>query len=367
MNIQKPTVIAFRILDASLRGTEVAIYDYAQANEEILGNISIIIVNNQGINNTLVLHKFRSRFIVYFYNTIEDIEKILKNNNCKVLYTIGYGRRSVNNPTLSINNIYKTALHCVFTLDDPHANTYIPISKYLLNRYPKNDNSINQFVDNFVPHMINGPTHDEFEKYHNLGLSFRKSLNIPNDALVFGRHGGIETFNLPFVKELIRELIDYEECQNHYYIFVNTEIFIIHPRIIFLDPIVNFKDKYMLIFGCDAMIHARMNGETFGIACGEFSVCNKPVITYNGYEFGDFYDRAHLEILGNRCITYNSKDELRNVLLNFEEIKKEKEKVLNINNFSDIKNINVWDAYSEYYNKEVVIRQWWDYLIKPLL
>ena len=33
----------------------------------------------------------------------------------------------------------------------------------------------------------------------------REELSIPKDALVFGRNGGWETFDLPFVKKAIQK------------------------------------------------------------------------------------------------------------------------------------------------------------------
>ena len=72
---KKPIIIAFRILVASLRGTEVAIYDYASANEEILGNKSIILIKEVNVlenefveyHNQEIINKFKERFLIFFY------------------------------------------------------------------------------------------------------------------------------------------------------------------------------------------------------------------------------------------------------------------------------------------------------------
>ena len=65
---------------------------------------------------------------------------------------------------------------------------------------------------------------------------------------------------------------------------------------------------------CDSMIHARMEGETFGLAIGEFSYLNKPVITTISN-----IDNAHINLLGEKAILYNSKESLINILLTFEK------------------------------------------------
>lgn len=355
------TIIAFRILNASLRGTEVAIYDYAIANEIILNNKSIIIIANNAFgvdHNREILNKFVKRFPVFFYDNTDsyssviDIENILIRNNCKILYTIAFGAREVNDPTLSINGVYKTALHCVFTLNDPHADTYVPISHYLARKHNK---------DIYVPHIISlldKPKHLQLFNEEKNKSSLREKLNIPQDALVFGRHGGYETFNIMIVWDVINNVITSHD--NIYFIFVNTYKFIDHPRIFFLDSITSKKNKIKFIMACDGMIHARYDGETFGLACGEFSVCNKPIITCPS---GDL---CHIDILKDGCMIYRSPEELINIFLNFNQIKKEKEeKYQNDNNGICVIN-GVWSSYSQF-NMKNVAQLWWKHLISPLI
>ena len=59
------------------------------------------------------------------------------------------------------------------------------------------------------------------------------------------------------------------------------------------------------------MIHARSGGETFGLAVSEFSLSNKPVITY---ELSG--ERSHIEILGERGIYYKSYEEVYDIFNN---------------------------------------------------
>jgi hypothetical protein len=348
--------IAFRILVASLRGTEVAIYDYAVANEELLGNNSIILIHMNSvdsvnnIHNQSVVNKFRKRFHVYFYSNVLDIERILLLYKCRVLYTIAYGERRVNDPTLSINGVYKTALHCVFSMLDPHADTYVPISEYLAEKFGKNTKMI-------VPHMISLKIKDDTNNASDVNTSlYRKKLGVSDGAIVFGRHGGFETFSIHFVHQVISNIV--KNHKNIYFVLVNTYKFITHPQVIFLDPIVDEKEKVDFIMSCDAMIHARADGETFGIACGEFSVCNKPVITCV------CGDTSHIKILGNKCITYTNAEELTYILPNFLDVKTKKEIEI-----SDVRcgTNNLWDAYSSVYSAKPVIELWWKHLIEPCL
>jgi len=64
---------------------------------------------------------------------------------------------------------------------------------------------------------------------------------------------------------------------------------------------------------CDAMLHARWHGETFGLAVAEFAVLGKPVIT-----FAESRERAHLEMLGSAGLLYRNRNELRKILEDFQ-------------------------------------------------
>jgi hypothetical protein len=70
--------------------------------------------------------------------------------------------------------------------------------------------------------------------------------------------------------------------------------------------------KSEFINACDAMIHARRYGETFGLSCGEFALENKPIITYKLSG-----EANHIEILGDRGIYYTNYDEIFDIFNNF--------------------------------------------------
>ena len=46
-----------------------------------------------------------------------------------------------------------------------------------------------------------------------------------------------------------------------------------------LTTLCSDAEKSRFLYACDAMIHARADGETFGMAVAEFSVHNRPVLT----------------------------------------------------------------------------------------
>lgn len=296
------------------RGTTVAVYDYAYYNKHYLGNESIIMyIGDDKRNVPEVIEKFNKEFTLCPYNNWQqEADNILKEENCDILYMIKAGEWD---GKMASNTTCKTIVHCVFNTQYKHGTVYGRISNSFGGDYP------------FVPHMVNIPK--------NITTSMRTVLNIPNDAVVFGRHGGMDQFNIKYVHSTIDKITD--ENTNIYFIFVNTEKFCKDKsNIIHLDKIINLEKKVEFINSCDAMIHAREMGETFGSAVAEFSVCNKPVITCS-----KGHDLAHIDILKEKCFKYKNVIELYNIFENFskdlDEIKKKD-----------------WNAYCEYSPKKIM-------------
>jgi len=133
------------------------------------------------------------------------------------------------------------------------------------------------------------------------------------------------------ITDAIKEYLNLDN--NCYFLFMNTDKFYEHPKIIYLDKNLDLNYKTKFINTCDVMIHARKMGETFGLSIAEFSSKNKPVITCR---CGDL---EHIKILRDKAIIYNSKDELINIFKNIKNI---------INSRSD------WNAYNLYTPKYVM-------------
>jgi len=310
--------VGFFIRHFTERGTEVAIYDYAKYNEDILFNKSYIICFNYLQQKKLGFpierisyNKFNLKFKIIEIGDINEMEYIIKKYNLSFFYTLTYGIRDIYQ--FENKNIWgncKTIKHCVFDTSYPESDFYISISKTIC----KNKNTI------VIPHIVSLPNCDE---------NLRNDLKIPQDSIVFGRYGGFSEFNLLMTHDAIIEFLKLND--NTYFLFMNTDKFYIHPKIIYLDLNLDLIYKVKFINTCDAMIHARFDGETFGLSIAEFSIKNKPIITCPCGHL------AHINILNNKAILYNSKEELVNIFLIF----------LNYLNFLSIKN-NDWNAYKLY-------------------
>jgi hypothetical protein len=283
--------VAFHTPQINVRGTDVAVFDYAYYNQKLLNNTSLIIMPTSGIRHSdvLGLQRFYTFFKIITYTSKENLEQILKNNQVDVLYCIKYG-----NEDDFCSPSVKTVIHCVFDMSRPHGNVYAGVSKTLATKFNKTT---------FVPHMIS--------LQPDTSNNLRQKLNIPENAIVFGRYGGIDTFNIIFCMEAIQETVN--TADNIYFLFINTPIFYNHPRVINLPKITTDKDKSLFISTCDAYLECGNLGHSFGCAIGEFSVHNKPIIAYNK----NLWNTAHLDILGNKGIYFQDKEQFKSILLNF--------------------------------------------------
>tara|TARA_B100000475_G_scaffold199621_1_gene182285 strand:+ start:4267 stop:4698 length:432 start_codon:yes stop_codon:yes gene_type:complete len=116
------------------------------------------------------------------------------------------------------------------------------------------------------------------------------------------------------------------------------------------------EGKAIFFATCDAMLHARADGETFGLAVAEFSLRNKPVITFNGRRDG--YARAHLDILSDKGIYYHDLESLNHSINSLAEGIPKKD----------------WNAYSAYSRDTIFPKfervfiapaiAWWDVVQK---
>jgi len=281
--------IAFHSSQIDVRGTCVSLYDYAHYHETLLGGRSVIITDKNVKHDKIAVYRFAKRFEIRYYDHTEEIEELV--SDCDIFYDIKYGKKN----EVSCKNI-KTVVHCVFDMSEPHGDVYAAVSDTLAKKFGRTK---------YVPHMIG-------LKPSRTGDNLREILKIPQDAVVFGRHGGEDTFDLEMAKAAITHAVN--DRPELYFIFVNTPRFVNHPKVIHLDKIVDLDEKNRFIMTCDAMIHAQSLGETFGIAIGEFSVNNRPIVAYNGPVWNDHYKH----ILGDKALWYTTEDECYHILMKFD-------------------------------------------------
>ena len=243
------------------RGASVATYDYAVGNEAILGNTSLVAYDTTSpFNNPDAIRRFYGRFQIVPYAGKESFSIEVEKLKVDAAYQLVSGRRN------------KRAL---------------PMTA---GRFPS------------VPHIVDMPFPNE---------DLRNSLGIPKSAVVVGRYGGYDQFDIEFVKRVISEVVDIR--RDIFFIFMNTEPFKHNSaagRIKFLPGSVEPLAKANFIGACDYMIHARLMGETFGLAIAEFLFQDREVIAWRGGP-----DQNHVNLLGETRFLYRDSTDLKRILL----------------------------------------------------
>lgn len=286
--------IAFHSNTLGLRGSEQAVWDYAHLNESILGNQSLICIpRHPGMEQQPVFAKWHARFSLLPYHDLTELQKKLALGGVEVLYWIKpgpYDGRLI--PSV------KNCVHAMFLTDEFHGDAFAYVSRWCSEVMTGN-------VLSYVPHFVTR---------HPTGEDLRARLGIPRQARVFGRHGAADTFNIPFVRQGVLEHA--RKNPHDHFVFLNTEpirgtraLTNVH----YLPPTTCSEEKARFLATCDAMLHARWHGETFGLAVGEFAVLHKPVFTYGGSR-----EKAHLDALGPEARAYHDPASLRRLLDAFE-------------------------------------------------
>lgn len=224
--------------------------------------------------------------------TKETLEDTLVAQGIQVAYMYLAG---FENERISVPTRVPTITHCIF-------NGMVSLG------------TVHTVISNSVPHLP--PPHSKTRVLPNVlvvaehSANLRARLGIPETAVVFGRYGGRHTFSIPWVKDTVLEYAAAFPAPEVYFIFMNTEPFstpITHPNILYLNGAPDLYLKRAFINTCDAMLHARIDGETFGCAIGEFAIALKPIITCPCLHraFGYAAD-GHLDILAKNALVYTS-------------------------------------------------------------
>jgi len=311
--------VAFHSSYLGYRGTEIALMDYARGNQEVLRNESFFLMpwREGGAEHPVTL-RMKEIAPLRFYRSAEEREKILREESADFLYCIKNG---FNDGVFSTK--VPTGIHAIFRESEFHGDIYAYVSPWL-------SDVMSYGKAPWVPHMVSLSDEDGDMRTQDGGrrtedggrraeAGGRKSvvgdlwseLKIPKEATVFGRHGGYDSFDIPWVQEAVIEAA--RKNPNIWFLFLNTESFgeaAMFPNICFLpataDPIL--KKKFLNT--CDAMLHGRERGETFGLSCLEFAQTGKPILSYLKSP-----EKAHFDILGSRIWAYENKNDLQELLI----------------------------------------------------
>ncbi len=261
------------------------------------------------------------------YKPSESINCLCERHKIGFLHVLSYG---IDNGVLS--SVCKTGVSAIFDMSKPYGDVYTGVSEYLCRKF-------NQRL--CVPHIVR-----KYEQTEDIRVIY----GIPKDAFVVGRHGGYTEFNIPFVKDAVVSALSARS--DIYFLFLCTEKFIDHQRAIFINWLRPGQAVANFIHACDAMLHARMIGETFGLSVAEFSSACKPILTWDGGPLAGLnYDTAHIDHLGQHAVLYSNQNHLEGILY---DLSRTDCLNLGVDCFSDIfSEVNVMDTYERVFlNKE---------------
>jgi len=282
--------VAFHANQLCLRGTTTSLFNYAKFNEEVLGNESLILVHPN--RDLASLKRFEDRFNVII-SYPDEYTEICKKNKVERFYHIHGGWL---HDGIRVNDV-KTLYHLVFGIYEPHGDVYVYVSDWLAKNQGFNPET------HSLPHIVT--------KFEDSSYDIRKILGIKKNDLVFGCLGGGEEFNIPFVQEAVINTA--KKRKDIFFIFLNISPFGENLKnVIFLPGTYDMNYKASFIRACDSMLHARSRGETFGCAVSEFSIENKPVVTYYNSP-----EKSHIELLGEKGIYYHNYEEIFDIINNF--------------------------------------------------
>ena len=257
-------------------------------NETLLGGKSTIITDKYSLHEEVARYKFTKRFKVIYYTDIKQVNDIAKDYD--MIYCIKHGMKDGFVVTST-----KMIVHCVFDVSAPHGDKYVAVSKTLAKKFDAKE---------YVPHMIS-------LKPSIYKQNLREKLGIPKNAIVFGRYGGRDTFDLLFARNMIINVVN--KTEDKYFLFMNTPMFYKHPKVIFMDKTSDLDIKNKFIQTCDAYLECGTLGHSFGLAMGEFSINNIPIIAYTG----NLWNIEHIAILREKGIYYGNSIQFHNILMNF--------------------------------------------------
>lgn len=260
-------IIGFHTKQLTERGTEVALFDYALGAQQVLGHEARIFVPAD--TSKLIPEikaRFEERFEVVLYESASDID-------CDALYVIKRGLPG------RITQTTPELVHAFYDASHPHGHRFATVSEWVSHTAAWKLRLLRGRTLTIpkpkrppvVPHIVTLPELDD---------DLRADLSIPEDAVVFGRHGGEGTFNVPFVREAICAAV--EQRDDVWFLLVNVDRFCDHGRVVHVPLMTGRAEIRRFVNSCDYMIHAHALGETFGLAVAEFAYAGVPVLTFLG-------------------------------------------------------------------------------------
>ena len=296
----RPYRILFFTNALGFRGTPVAMFDYMNFFEELAcGQPFIASFDSFDSGGREVFDaRFPGRqYFLHEINASEELNALVDRLGVDAVFTMQSGE--THNTPFDKPRHAKLLILAVFKGMTPHGDAYAVVS----------GSAYHVPSVRVVPHIV----------YVNASLegapSLRAELGIPPAATVFCRHGGWHTFNLEWARTAVCAYAAAHPAV--YFVLLGSENRTCEaglPNIVHLPTTSDKWAKQRFLHTCNACIHAREYGETFGLSIAECSMAGLPVLTHAYPPAGA---KHHLRVLGDAGKLYGDEFELEKLLLGF--------------------------------------------------
>ena len=300
--------LAFRDNALCERGTTVAVRDYADAWERLLCGVAYISSQDSDTvcpanNMVSTAAAFRARFgeervlvTDRFWSTVDaDLERL----GISTLYQLMAGDVA---STGTLPRCARNVVHAVFDAKTPHGDAYASISPEVPAAPGVN---VVLHITRPLPALPPGAA-----------AAARRDRGIGEGDTVLCRHGGFTTFDIDWARDALCRLLAERAAapDRPWLLLLNTAPLACagaaeaYGRLVYLPAMSDDGAKARFLATCDACLHARSSGESFGLAVAECAMAGLPVITHGGRgQDGDY----HLRVLGRHALVYFDAESLR--------------------------------------------------------
>ena len=281
---------------------------------------SLLVADAKNRNNDLeVIENLRSEGMgVSLYSSLTELNKLAESFEATHAYFLKNGR---------FDGVYikgiPNLIHAVFQHFEPHGDKYVYVSDWLfdhtiktkshkswLTSYPrwlriKLSSGTPYFPTrkvplDYCPSVVELPPPDP-------NFRIREIYSIPGDSLIIGRFGGREEFNDPAGHRAVKEMLSKRE--DIFFVFFNTNKFVDHQRVIFVDEYITEAQKSSVINDCSLLLNCRLAGESFGFSICEALAMGKPIVAPNLVR-NPAMDAHHLDLLEGLDLLYDASSDL---------------------------------------------------------
>eukprot|EP00668_Euglena_longa_P033106 GGOE01042623.1.p1 GENE.GGOE01042623.1~~GGOE01042623.1.p1 ORF type:complete len:527 (+),score=135.22 GGOE01042623.1:39-1583(+) len=346
--------LCFHINQLTERGVERSTFDYAFFAKQLLGHDAVFLTASavlEGKNDPRIVERFVAEFGEFHtYNNTPNwtavhgplggpaLAEAVHNQRCHMLYCQKSGDFS--DPPVIEERWLKVpwAVHAVFSLRDIHGTAYASISRTITASACPRGPTVSYMVYPLArPRLVNASD-----------SPLRQQLGVGDTDLLLCRHGAVDTFDIPWVRSAVVPLAF--EFPNLHFLFLNTRpLPERHERVHYLPSRITDGERLQYFEACDGMLHARTNGESFGLSVAEMSVHNRPVLTCTVCGF-----QQHVHILGPRALPYHNVKTLRFAIAHLLRVGRQALQARN------------WNAYRSH-RPEKVMREFDEVFIQPAL